>query len=35
MIATKYLDWDEDFVSLALTDMYEGLKFRYKGEETV
>lgn len=30
MIATNYLDWDEEFISRALTDAYEGLKYRYK-----
>ncbi len=30
MIATGYLDWDEAFVSRALTDAYEGLKCRYE-----
>ena len=30
MIATNYLDWDEAFVSRALTDVYEGLKYRYE-----
>ncbi len=30
MIATNYLDFDESFVSQALTDGYEGLKCRYK-----
>ena len=29
MIATDYLDWDEKFVSRALTDVYRGLKYRY------
>ncbi len=29
MIATSYLDWDMDFVSNALTDAYQGLKWRY------
>ncbi len=29
MSATSYLDWDADFVSKALTDAYEGLKYRY------
>ena len=32
MIATNYLDWDEAFVSRALTDCYEGLKRRYENE---
>lgn len=30
MIATNYLDWDESFIVRALTDGYEGLKYRYK-----
>lgn len=30
MIATNYLDWDEAFVSRALTDVYEGLRHRYE-----
>ena len=30
MIATNYLDWDEAFISRALTDSYEGLKRRYE-----
>lgn len=29
MIATSYLDWDMDFVSAALTDTYNGLKYRF------
>lgn len=34
MIATNYLDWDEELSSKAMTDVYEGLKLRYarKGE---
>jgi len=31
MIATNYLDWDEAFVSRALTDAYRGLEGRYRG----
>ncbi len=31
MIATSYLEWDEDFVSRTLTDAFEGLKYRYTG----
>lgn len=31
MIATSYLNWDEDFVSRTLTDAFEGLKHRYTG----
>lgn len=34
MIATNYLDWDEAFVSRALTDSYEGLKRRYESGDT-
>ena len=30
MIATGYLNLDEEFASRALTDMYEGLKCRYE-----
>lgn len=30
MVATSYLDWEEDFVSRSLTDLYEGLKFRFQ-----
>ncbi len=33
MIATGYLDWDESLTSRALTDVYEGLKFRYSKHE--
>lgn len=29
MIATGYLKWDMDFVSQALTDCFEGLKYRF------
>ncbi len=29
MLATNYLQWDMEFVSLALTDMYLGLKSRF------
>ena len=29
MIATNYLDWDIEFISNALTDAFEGLKYRY------
>lgn len=31
MMATSYLDWDTEFISKALTDAYEGLKYRYTG----
>lgn len=30
MLATSYLDFDEETVSVFLTDAYEGLKLRYK-----
>ena len=33
MIATSYLEWDEEFISKALTDAYLGLKYRFCGEE--
>lgn len=33
MIATSYLNWDMEFISRALTDMYQGLKYRYTGGE--
>lgn len=29
MIATSYLDWEMEFISKILTDVYEGLKYRY------
>lgn len=29
MIATSYLDWDDEFISKVLTDAYMGLKYRY------
>lgn len=31
MMATNYLEWNIDFISKALTDAYEGLKYRYTG----
>lgn len=31
MIATNYLEWDIGFIEKALTDAYEGLKYRYTG----
>ena len=34
MVATSYLDWEEDFVSRSLTDLYEGLKFRFQKGDT-
>ena len=30
MLATSFLDWDEDFISRAITDAYIGLKYRYQ-----
>ena len=32
MLATSYLEWQEDFISQVLTDAYSGLKYRYCGE---
>lgn len=32
MIATGYLDWNEELASRALTDAYFGLKMRYKSK---
>lgn len=29
MIATSYLDWDDEFISKVLTDAYMGLKYRF------
>lgn len=29
MIATAYLDWDDGFISRAMTDAYTGLKYRF------
>lgn len=29
MVTTNYLEWDEEFISRALTDAYEGLKLRH------
>lgn len=34
MIVTGYLDWDIEYVSRALTDAYEGIKYRWCGEKT-
>ncbi len=34
MMATSYLNWDMDFVSKSLTDVYEGLKYRYAEVKT-
>lgn len=33
MIATSYLNWDEEMVSKLLTDAYTGLKARFEGDE--
>lgn len=33
MIATNYLEWDEELASRAVTDVYEGLKLRYGEKE--
>ena len=30
MIATGYADWDETLAARALTDVYEGLRWRYR-----
>ena len=37
MLATSYLDWDEQFISQSLTDIYQGLRHRFcgKGETKV
>ena len=32
MLATSYLEWQDDFISQVLTDAYSGLKYRYCGE---
>lgn len=32
MIATSYLDWQDDLISRVLTDAYMGLKYRYSGQ---
>lgn len=32
MIVTNYLDWEEEHISRALTDAYEGLRTRWCGE---
>ena len=29
MLATSYLEWDEEFISRVVTDGYEGMKARY------
>ena len=34
MIATKYLEWDIEFIDKALTDAYQGLKNRYVTRST-
>ncbi len=33
MLATSYLDWDMEFISQSLSDIYEGLKNRFSGGE--
>ena len=33
MIATAYLDWDWETISIMLTDVYQGMKARYKDRE--
>lgn len=33
MVATSYLNWDLDFISNSLTDMYQGLQYRFIGEK--
>ncbi len=35
MIATSYLEWDTDFISQSLTNVYLGLKHRYTEENDV
>ena len=32
MIATSYLDWDRDMISMMLTDAYESMRERYKNK---
>ncbi len=32
MIATNYFDWSEELCSAALTDAYQGLKFKYEND---
>lgn len=33
MIATGFLDWDDDFIDSSLSDCYAGLKYRFCGED--
>lgn len=33
MIATSYLEWDEEIISRMMTDAYEGMKLRYAHKE--
>lgn len=33
MIATNYYDWSEELCSKTLTDMYQGLKFKYENQK--
>lgn len=32
MIATNFYDWNDDLASKTLTDMYEGLKYKYENQ---
>lgn len=33
MLATNYYDWSEDLASRTLTDMYQGLKYKYEKQD--
>ncbi len=33
MLATEYLDWDDDLISQVLTDLFEGLKLKHYNKE--
>lgn len=33
MLATSYIEFDEEFIGRMLTDMFEGLKTRFKGDK--
>lgn len=35
MLATSYLELDEEFISRVLTDGYEGMKARYIGGKSI
>lgn len=35
MLATSYLELDEDFISRVITNGYEGLKIRYMGRKSI